>query len=232
MLRRLSLLSWTGNLIKATTSTSRGRPAFWIPIISFQFTANNTCHRKMSDNNTTTTKVDSGSGGGPKKKKITIFPIAAKDVAASVKGSSYPSPFRGFVQGRTKSKLGDAYGLSNFGVNYTTLKPGAFSALSHHHSKQDEFLYIIEGTATLYLGSECDTTKTSYTMEAGDCMGFHAGQGVAHRLANESEEAVVYLEVGDRTPDDEVEYPDNDLKAVPGKEGTWKFLHKDGTPYV
>lgn len=152
-------------------------------------------------------------------------PVSCKDVP-STEGSSYPSSFLNVVQGRSKAKLGDFFGLTNFGVNYTTLQPGASSALFHYHSKQDEFILILEGKATLYFGDSVSI------MQAGDCMGFPAAEGVAHRLANESStERVVYIEIGDRTSDDEVEYPDHDLRAVPENDGSWKFTHKDGTPY-
>ena len=86
---------------------------------------------------------------------------------------------------------------------------------------------ILQGTATLKLGD------TKHTMQAGDCMGFPAGQGVGHCVVNDSPtESVVYLEVGDRTLDDTVDYPNDDLRAIPDTvPGTWQFTHKDGTPY-
>ena len=103
--------------------------------------------------------------------------------------------------------------------------PGAISALSHHHSKQDEFIYILEGTATLLQGDD------EYQMSPGDCMGFKAGAGVASQLVNRSSEPMVYLEVGDRTVGDEVDYPGDDLKATQQMNGMWKFTHKDGRLY-
>lgn len=98
------------------------------------------------------------------------------------------------------------------------------SALQHYHSKQDEFVYILSGTATVKLSDE------EYEMEAGTCIGFPAGRAVGHCIVNHSQEPVVYLEIGDRTAGDEVEYPQVDLKCVEDN-GTWKFLHKDGTLY-
>ena len=155
-------------------------------------------------------------------------PIACQDIPAiSSNKSAYPAQFLPAVQGRTKRKMGNFFGLDNFGINHTTLAPGASSALQHHHAKQDEFVVILEGTATLHFGDD------KHIMKAGDCMGFPAGQGVGHAIVNESKtETVVYLEVGDRTADDEVEYPKEDLRAIPGTTpGTWQFTHKDGTPY-
>ena len=123
-----------------------------------------------------------------------------------------------------KHPLGDLFGLSNFGVNLTRLAPNAVSALRHAHTKQDEFVYILQGRPTL----RTDEGRTQLT--PGLCAGFKAGTGNAHHLINETTEEVVYLEVGDRTPGDEGGYPDDDLKASL-VEGRWKFVRKNGTPY-
>jgi uncharacterized cupin superfamily protein len=152
-------------------------------------------------------------------------PSAAKSISLPEITSLYPEPFAALVKGRDKRKLGDHFGLSNFGINQTTLAPGAISALAHHHSKQDEFIYVLEGVATLLHG------EAEYQIRPGDCMGFKAGSGVASQLINRSSTPVVYLEVGDRTAGDAVEYPDDDLQAVQQANGTWQFTHKDGRPY-
>jgi uncharacterized cupin superfamily protein len=116
------------------------------------------------------------------------------------------------------------FGLTNFGVNLTRLLPGAESALRHAHSRQDEFVYILQGRPTLHTGE--GRTRLS----PGMCAGFKAGTGNAHRLINETNADVLYLEVGDRTPGDEGSYPDDDLKAQM-VDGRWTFVHKDGTAY-
>ena len=126
--------------------------------------------------------------------------------------------------GREKRQLGEQFGLTNFGVNLTRLAPNSISALRHAHSKQDEFIYILQGRPTLH------TDEGRTLLSPGMCAGFKAGTGNGHRLINETTEEVVYLEVGDRTPDDEGSYPDDDLKALL-VEGKWKFVHKDGAPY-
>jgi uncharacterized cupin superfamily protein len=128
------------------------------------------------------------------------------------------------LAGREKRPLGEAFGLNNFGVNLTRLAPGAMSALRHAHSKQDEFVYILQGHPTLH------TDQGRVQLAPGMCAGFKAGSGNAHRLINETAEEVVYLEIGDRTDGDEVHYPDDDLKAVYAG-GAWTFSHKDGTPF-
>jgi uncharacterized cupin superfamily protein len=154
-------------------------------------------------------------------------PIAftASEVPARTNPSVYPEPFASRMAGREKRALGDLFGLANFGVNLTRLAPNAVSALRHAHTKQDEFIYILQGRPTLH------TDEGRTPLSPGMCAGFRAGTGNGHRLINETAEEVVYLEVGDRTPGDEGNYPDDDLKALL-IEGKWKFSRKDGTPYV
>ncbi len=153
-------------------------------------------------------------------------PIALKatEAPARRKPSVYPEPFASRMAGREKHPLGDLFGLTNFGVNLTRLAPNAVSALRHAHSKQDEFIYVLQGQPTLH------TDEGRTRLSQGMCAGFKAGTGNAHCLINETTEDVVYLEVGDRTPGDEGSYPDDDLKAL-FVEGKWRFVHKDGTPY-
>jgi uncharacterized cupin superfamily protein len=153
------------------------------------------------------------------------FPIAIKalDAPARTKLSNYPEPFASRMNGRTKRPLGDLFGLSNFGVNLTMLAPGAVSALQHRHTVQDEFVYVLEGEATLVTGD------TETVLTPGMCAGFKAG-GVSHNLENRSDAPVLYLEIGDRTKGDEATYPADDLLAVAGPNG-WIFTHKDGSPY-
>jgi len=151
--------------------------------------------------------------------------IVAAEVPARSKPSVYPEPFTSRMVGREKRQLGEVFGLTNFGVNLTRLAPNAVSALRHAHSKQDEFVYILQGRPTLH------TDEGRSQLSPGMCAGFKAGTGNGHRLINETAEEIVYLEVGDRSPGDEGRYPDDDLKAVL-VEGKWKFVHRDGTPYV
>jgi len=151
--------------------------------------------------------------------------VTAAEVPVRIKPSVYPEPFASRMAGRDKHPLGDLFGLTNFGVNLTRLAPNAVSALRHAHTKQDEFVYILQGRPTLH------TDEGRTQLSPGMCAGFKADTGNGHRLVNETTEDVVYLEVGDRTPGDEGSYPDDDLKALL-VEGKWKFVHRDGTPYV
>ena len=150
--------------------------------------------------------------------------IVARDVAPRERKSNYPEPYAARMEGREKRVLGDVFGLVNFGVNLTRLAPGGSSALRHAHTKQDEFVYVLEGRPVLV------TDEGETLLEPGMCAGFKAGGG-AHHLVNRTGSDVVFLEVGDRTPGDAVAYPDDDMQATL-VEGAWKFTRKDGTPYA
>jgi uncharacterized cupin superfamily protein len=152
-------------------------------------------------------------------------PIASITVEARRGQTVYPEPYAKVVAGRTKRKLGDIFGLTNFGVNLTHLEPGAASALFHGHAVQDEFVYILEGNPTVLCGD------AEHQLAPGDCMGFKAGNGQAHQLINRTGETVTYLEVGDRTPGDLVVYPRDDFAASLGPDGNWVMTRKDGTPF-
>jgi uncharacterized cupin superfamily protein len=153
-----------------------------------------------------------------------LIAVHAEDAPPRAKPSNYPEPFASMMGGRLKRPLGDLFGLRNFGVNHTRLAPHAVSALRHAHSLQDEFIYILQGRPVLL------TDEGRTQLEPGMCAGFQAGTGNAHQLVNDTDEEVVYLEVGDRTPGDQGTYPDDDLQAVL-LDGKWLFTRKDGTPY-
>jgi uncharacterized cupin superfamily protein len=103
--------------------------------------------------------------------------------------------------------------------------PNAVSALRHAHSKQDEFIYVLEGQPTLI------TDQGETILSPGMCAGFKAGTGNAHLLVNRTNQVVLYLEIGDRSPNDLITYPDDDLKGIGNDQGQWVFVHKDGTSY-
>lgn len=140
-------------------------------------------------------------------------------------GTGYPEPFRAVVAGRSRQRVGNAAGLTNFGVNLTTLAPGAQSALRHWHSHQDEFVYVISGELILATDTE-DTLLTP-----GMMAGFPAGVADGHHLVNRSGAIATYLEIGDRTRGDGAYYPDDDLLAHPKASGGYYFTRRDGTSY-
>jgi uncharacterized cupin superfamily protein len=139
-------------------------------------------------------------------------------------GSDYPAPFGTEVAGRERRALGDALGLANFGVNLTRLPPGDASSQRHWHSRQDEFVYIVEGEVVLI------TDAGEQVLSTGMVAGFPANSGDGHHLINRSDRDAIYLEVGDRSANDECDYSDIDM-LVRWIDGEEKYVHKDGTPY-
>lgn len=156
-------------------------------------------------------------------KQLTLPAFAAAGVK-EIGGSGYPSPYREKVAGRTKRKLGDAAGLTQFGVNLVVLPPGGFSSMRHWHKTEDEFVYVLSGELTLI------TDAGEQVLTAGDASGFPAGKEDGHHMINRSKSPATYLEVGTRVETDEVDYPDIDMKGADDGAG-FKFFHKDGKPY-
>lgn len=153
------------------------------------------------------------------------LPALDPATVAARTGSIYPTEeLRGLMAGRSKKALGDALGLQNFGVNLVTLEPGALSSLRHWHTRQDEFIYVLEGEVVLVTeaGEQC--------LGAGMCAGFPAGKADGHHLANRGSQVAVYLEVGDRLPGDRAQYPDHDLQCA-ATRGVYAFSRKDGSAY-
>jgi uncharacterized cupin superfamily protein len=139
--------------------------------------------------------------------------------------TGYPPPFDRVVYGRERRRLGNAAGLDQFGVNLTTLRPGAASALRHWHESEDEFVYMLEGEVVLIE----DGSET--VLKAGDAAAFKANSGNGHHLVNRTTNDAVYLEIGTRAKRERVQYPDVDLVAVRDDNGM-RFTHKNGDPYA
>ena len=138
--------------------------------------------------------------------------------------STYPEPFRSRCLPREKRALGDALGLTKIGVNLTTLMPGVESSMRHHHTHEDELVYVLEGEVVLV------TDAGEQTLTAGLCAGFPAGSGDGHQLVNRSDRPAVYLEISNRDDADTASYPDVDLAYRKTPTG-FKFTHRDGVPY-
>ncbi len=139
--------------------------------------------------------------------------------------TAYPEPFRAANQQRWNRRLGDHAGLRNFGVNLTRIVPGGQSSARHAHARQDEFIYVLQGEV------ELETNAGTETLRPGMCAGFPAGTGNAHRFVNRSAADVLLLVIGDRTPGEEVSYPDIDMHGHPDPNGGLRFTRKDGTSF-
>ena len=147
-------------------------------------------------------------------KKINLATAPRRD------GTLYPPPFDEPCRARRRVRLGDAAGLTQFGVNLCTLPPGAWSSQRHWHTKEDELIYVVSGEVVLV------TDAGEETLTAGDSAGFKAGEPDGHTFQNRSARDVVLLEMGSRFDDDRAYYSDLDMMTT--DEG---YAHRDGTPY-
>lgn len=139
-------------------------------------------------------------------------------------GSIYPEPYAGMMRGRSSLRLGEAGGLTQFGVNLVTLAPGALSSLRHWHRHEDEFVMVTEGECTLVQ----DAGET--VMRAGDCAAFPAGDPDGHHFINRSDRVARFLVVGTRAPREVATYSDVDLR-LEIEAGKARFTHKDGSDF-
>lgn len=151
---------------------------------------------------------------------------SAVDAASlpAVTRSAYPEPFRSRMGDRVKRRLGEAFGLTHFGVNLVHLGPGGQSALRHWHTHEEELVHVLSGELVLI------TNAGEQVVTAGMCVGFPAGSTNAHHFVNRSDRPASYLEIGDRIPADKGHYPDDDLMWLDTADGVVAG-HKDGTPY-
>ena len=138
------------------------------------------------------------------------------------RGTSYPPPYDAPCLARERKTLGDAGGLTQFGVNLLSIEPGVWSSQRHWHSAEDEFVWVLEGEVTLI------TDAGEEVLRPGDCAAFPAGKADGHHLVNRSGAIVRVLEIGTRSADDRCAYPDADMIAEPGDDF---YRHRDGTPY-
>jgi uncharacterized cupin superfamily protein len=152
------------------------------------------------------------------------FPVLDPASVEPRRGARYPEHLRAAFATREKRVLGDPLGLTNFGVNLVHMPPGSESALRHWHTREDEFVIVIEGELTLL------TNAGETILGPGMAAGFPAGKADGHCLVNRSGRDAVYLEVGDRRAGDEVTYPDVDLAAI-WRDGGRVYVHKDGRHY-
>lgn len=139
-------------------------------------------------------------------------------------GSIYPSPYAEMVAGRSSLRLGQAAGLTQFGVNLVMLEPGAISSLRHWHLAEDEFVMVTEGECVLVE----DQGET--LMQAGDCAGFPCNTPNGHHFVNRSTAMARFLVIGTKAPREVATYSDVDL-VVTMESGGVRFADKDGTEF-
>jgi uncharacterized cupin superfamily protein len=152
-------------------------------------------------------------------------PALEPHTVEAVVRSGYPEPYRSRVLPREKRRLGDALGLTRIGINHTTLPPGKESSMRHWHTREDEFVYVLEGEVVLRTGAG------EQLLSAGMCAGFPAGAEDGHQLVNRSARPAVYLEISNRDAADTAHYADPDVDlwwSPPHAPGC--FTRRDGTP--
>jgi len=154
------------------------------------------------------------------KKLPALDPATVPEVRKSI----YPEPFRSRMGDRAKRRLGEACGLTRFGVNLVTLGPGGQSALRHWHTLEDEFVYVLSGQVVLV------SNDGEQTLTAGMCAGYPAGSRDGNHFINRSAQPVTYLEIGNRIEGDNAFYPDDDLMWCEDDNGVYA-AHKDGRRY-
>jgi uncharacterized cupin superfamily protein len=135
--------------------------------------------------------------------------------------ASYPKEFAAVIAGREKQRIGDAAGLTQFGVNITRIKPHSASALRHSHESEDEFIYMLKGELVL------QENDSEFVLKPGDAAGFKAGSGVTHCLINRTDRVAVYFEVGTRAASERVHYPDVDFVMERDDNGR-RYFRKSG----
>ncbi len=142
-------------------------------------------------------------------------------------GTIYPEPYAAMMRGRSSLRLGEAGGLTQYGVNLVMLEPGAMSSLRHWHHNEDEFVWVVEGDCTLVQ----DAGET--VLRPGDCAAFPAGDPDGHHFINRTDRVARFLVVGTKAPQETAVYSDIDMMVhlSPGEKGRAEFTYKDGTPW-
>ena len=150
------------------------------------------------------------------------MPKVSKHAVPELRGAGYPPPFNAPCADRVRQRLGDAGGLTEFGVNLMRLPPGNWSSQRHWHSHEDEFVYVLEGELTLI------ENAGETVLKAGDCAAFPKGTGNGHHMINKADGVAVYLEIGSRAYADLTTCSDIDMMSA---NADGRFVHKNGTPY-
>ncbi|MCW5732006.1 MAG: cupin domain-containing protein [Alphaproteobacteria bacterium] len=156
------------------------------------------------------------------KKPVNV--LTHSDVPES-RQTGYPQPFAGDVAGRINRFLGEACGLTQFGVTLTRLEPGAWSSQRHWHENEDEFVYVLEGSPSLV------TDEGERVLAPGQFCAFPAGQANGHHLVNRTDRPALFLAIGTCADRETVHYSDIDMvyrQEAPGSQG---YYRRDGSRY-
>jgi uncharacterized cupin superfamily protein len=146
------------------------------------------------------------------------------DKVAIDAATRYPPPHDKAVEGRSRKRLGNAAGLTQFGVNLCTLKPGAASSQRHWHENEDELVYVLAGELVM-----CEDDG-EVVLKAGDVAAWKAGVTNGHCLINRSGRDAVFIEVGSRAAVERAYYSDIDMMIVRDDKGA-RYMKKNGEPF-
>ena len=140
------------------------------------------------------------------------------------RGTAYPTQYANGFDGRVRRALTEALGLTQFGANVTTIEPGAMSSHRHWHAQEDELIYMLSGELTLV------TNEGERLLKAGMVAGFPRADGNGHQLVNKGTSPATYLEIGTRSPDEDVTYSDIDMKGTK-RDGRMRWTRRNGDPF-
>lgn len=139
--------------------------------------------------------------------------------------TGYPVQFRNVIQGRSRKRLGNAIGLTQFGVNICTIRPGSQSSQRHWHANEDEFVYVLDGEVVVI------EDDGEIVLKKGEAAGWKAGAPNGHTIVNRSDRDALVLEVGTRDPvGDKVVYSDIDM-LFERTATERRYTRKSGEPY-
>lgn len=151
------------------------------------------------------------------------MPVINQSTAPVKQGSTYPAPFNAPCATKSALRLSDAGGLTQFGARLVTLPPGCWSSQRHHHSGEDELVYILSGHPTFI------DDAGERLLSPGDVTTHAAGDANAHHMINRSDAPVTFLAIGTRAPErDHCRYPDVDLDLPQTGSPKRQFTNKAG----
>lgn len=121
---------------------------------------------------------------------------------------------------RINKSLGDLAGLTGIGVHLIEVAPGYATTEHHVHHHEDECVYVLEGTATAYIGDR------EHQISPGDFIGYRKG-GLAHSIRNTGSETFRCLVIGQRLAHDVADYPHKAKRIYRNTGLAWNLVDHD-----
>lgn len=111
-------------------------------------------------------------------------------------------------------------GLARTGVNLIRVAPGARAFPRHRHHVEEEWVFVLEGTATVRIGD------AEHRLAPGGFAAFAPG-GPAHCVENRGEAALLCLTGGESAAAEIVDFPDQGARVVNGADGPRRLPLED-----